>query len=50
MIHELTFNDDITRFDGDAEPHINLVCRNCGGIFYVMDDYLIDIKIRAEKK
>jgi Fur family peroxide stress response transcriptional regulator len=32
LLQELGFNDDVTRYDPDLEPHVNLVCSKCGEI------------------
>lgn len=32
LIKELEFNDRDSRFEGDISDHVNLICKNCGGI------------------
>lgn len=32
LLHELGFNDCISRYDPDTSPHINIVCIKCGKI------------------
>lgn len=37
LIQELNFPQGQTRYDPNLEPHINLVCTNCGKIFDLDD-------------
>ncbi|MDQ1281186.1 MAG: Fur family transcriptional regulator, peroxide stress response regulator [Thermoproteota archaeon] len=32
LLQELGFSDRVSRYDPNASPHINIICRNCGKI------------------
>jgi Fur family peroxide stress response transcriptional regulator len=43
IIQELAFSDKPSRFDNNTEPHINMVCKNCGKIYDIRNKELKDI-------
>jgi Fur family peroxide stress response transcriptional regulator len=43
LIQELNLPKDQTRFDSDMEPHINLVCLQCGNIKDLADPAMQEI-------
>ena len=46
MLQELAFYDDKTRFDANMQPHINLICSQCGRIDDIVDDDLSTLVTR----
>ncbi|MCW3982736.1 MAG: transcriptional repressor [Candidatus Bathyarchaeota archaeon] len=50
LIQELNFPQGQTRYDPNLEPHINLVCTNCGKIFDLDDPTARELVKRAAAK
>lgn len=50
MIQELTFTDDLIRFDPNIQPHLNLICLRCGRISDFEDRNLKEIITRTVQK
>ena len=49
LVNELAFNE-ISRFDPNTKPHINLVCETCGKIIDVEDKKLEKIIYRVSEE
>jgi Fur family peroxide stress response transcriptional regulator len=50
LIQELNFSQGQTRYDPNLEPHINLVCTNCGKIFDLEDPSVRELMKRVATK
>jgi Fur family peroxide stress response transcriptional regulator len=47
LVQELAFPQGETRFDSNVNPHVNVVCLQCGSISDVNDQVLRNVVARA---